>query len=115
MEYGQALPGWVKIVTVNDTRLQDALQIEVDAGEASVIALATELIRSIMILDDLEARQLARQLKLTFNGTLGLIVRAKRTGHIESVKPLIEKMQRTNFRITDKLYLDVLTQANENT
>jgi predicted nucleic acid-binding protein len=100
-EYGQPLPEWVEIRDVINTHLLDTLKIEVDAGEASAIALATELEPALLILDDLEARQLASQLNLTFTGTLGVILRAKRTGHIEFVKPLIEKMQGTNFRITN--------------
>lgn len=112
-EFGRPLPDWINIVSVHDIRLQEALQLEVDAGEASAIALASELAPAFLILDDLEARRLAKQLNFEFTGTLGLILRAKRTGHIQLIKPILEKMQKTNFRISDKLYQDVLAQAGE--
>ena len=112
-EYGFPLPNWVEIRKVADIHLQEVLQIEVDAGEASAIALATELSPALLILDDLEARRLARQLNLNYTGTLGVVLRAKWSGQIESVKPVMAKIQNTNFRITDQLYLDVLKQAEE--
>jgi len=112
-EYGSPLPQWIQIIDAQDKHLQDTLQIEVDAGEASAIALAIELAPALLILDDLEARKLAGQLKLIYTGTLGFILRAKTSGHINSVKPFIEKIQMTNFRVSDKLYRDILTQAGE--
>jgi predicted nucleic acid-binding protein len=112
-EFGQPLPDWVEIRAVQDIHLQESLQIDVDAGEASAIALAIELAPALLILHDLEARHLAKQLNLTHTGTLGIILRAKRTGHIKSVKPIIEKMKNTNFSISDNLYRHVLMEANE--
>lgn len=112
-EFGLPLPTWVEIKEVQDIRLQNALQIEVDAGEASAIALCTELAPALLIVDDLEARRLAKQLNITHTGTLGVVLRAKRTGQIKNIRFVIEKIQKTNFRISEKLYQDVLKQANE--
>jgi predicted nucleic acid-binding protein len=112
-EFGSPLPDWIDIIPVQDVLLQNALQIEVDAGEASAIALATELAPALLILDDLEARRLAKQLNLNFTGTLGLILRAKKSGHIPLIKPIMEKIQSTNFRISHKLYTELLIQAEE--
>jgi predicted nucleic acid-binding protein len=41
-EFGKPLPNWVEIKNVQDKKLQTALFLEVDLGEASAIALATE-------------------------------------------------------------------------
>ncbi len=104
-EYGNPLPDWIEIKTVADTHLQTALEIEVDPGEASAIALSIETEPNMLVLDDLAARHLARQLKLNYTGTFGVILRAKRTGHIKFVKPLIDKIKNTDFRVSDKLLL----------
>ena len=112
-EFGKPLPAWISINEVRNTNKVKELEYTVDKGEASAIALAIELASSLLILDDLEARHLAKQLNLTHTGTLGIILRAKRTGHIKSVKPIIEKMKNTNFSISAKLYQDVLIEANE--
>jgi predicted nucleic acid-binding protein len=112
-EFGSPLPDWIDIIPVQDALLQNALQIEVDAGEASAIALATELAPALLILDDLEARRLAKQLSLNFTGTLGVLLRAKKSGHIPLIKPIMGKIQNTNFRVSHKLYAELLIEAGE--
>lgn len=42
-EYGELLPDWVRIEDVKDKRYQKVLEIEIDKGEASAIALAIEI------------------------------------------------------------------------
>ena len=49
MEYGQSLPGWIEINAVTNKDLQSALELQVDKGEASVIALAMEIPYSTII------------------------------------------------------------------
>lgn len=41
-EFGEDLPDWIKIQTVSDKKYQDFLETQIDYGEASAIALATE-------------------------------------------------------------------------
>ena len=40
IEYGEALPEWVEIVTVKDKYRQQLLEMQIDKGESSAIALA---------------------------------------------------------------------------
>ena len=81
-----------------------------DEGEASAIALSTEKVDALLILDDLQARKLAEKLGLRYTGTLGMIARARSEGVIESVKPIIEKIRNTNFRFSE----EVFTAINKN-
>jgi predicted nucleic acid-binding protein len=69
-EFGKPLPEWVQIKTVRDKNFQSALFLQVDAGEASAIALAAENQPSLLIIDDLKSRKLAQKLNLTITGTL---------------------------------------------
>jgi len=41
-EFGEDLPDWIKIHPVSDKKYQDFLETQVDFGEASAIALASE-------------------------------------------------------------------------
>ena len=91
-EYGETLPGWVEIVTVTDKSKQQLLELQIDKGESSAIALALETPNSPIILDDNKARKIANQLGLTYTGTIGVIVKAKLQGLIPSIKPIIEKI-----------------------
>ena len=112
-EFGEELPEWVEVITVADKEKQKLLEEQVDKGEASAIALALESEEPFLILDDYWARKLAEKLKLNHTGTIGVILAAKRQGVIPSVKPLLEKIKQTNFRLTPELELQMLVQANE--
>ena len=110
-EFGADLPEWVEIRTVSNMQFQFTL--DVDAGEASAIALALESGPSLVILDDDKARKLAKKLNLNITGSLGLLLRAKKEGIIPSIKPIIEKIQQTNFRYSQKVLAEILSLAKE--
>ena len=84
-----------------------------DKGEASAIALAVELENCLLIIDDLKGRNLAEQLGIKITGTFGLIIEAKLSGHIESVKPLLAKIKQTDFRLSKDIERKILLKANE--
>jgi len=50
---------------------------------------------------------------LTIIGTIGVIVDAKLVGIINSVKPILDKIKSTDFRITEQLELLILKRAGE--
>ena len=112
-EFGENLPDWVEIIPVSDKTKQELLEIQVDKGEASAIALALESENPFLIIDDYKARKLAQKLKLNHTGTIGVIIAAKQKGIINSIKPILEKIKETNFRISADLELQELIQAKE--
>ena len=112
-EYGSQLPEWIIIISVKDKSLQQKLTSVVDKGEASAIALAHEIENKYLITDDLEARKLSIKLGLSIIGTLGILLRAKQQGYIGAVKPFVELMKQTDFRVSDNLYQTVLRKAGE--
>lgn len=113
-EYGSFLPNWISIQNPTNKMYQEILEASVDKGEASAIALAVELIDCLLIIDDLKGRDLAETLGLKITGTFGLILETKNAGEIDSVKPLLDKIKRTDFRLSEKLEIRILTMANEN-
>jgi len=112
-EFGEKLPDWIKIQTVSDKKYQNFLETQVDCGEASAIALATEYDDVLLLLDDLKARKLATQLKFKITGTLGIIHKAKQMSIIDKVKPLIDRLLLTDFRIAGNIIEEILQLNNE--
>ncbi len=112
-EFGQPLPEWIEIKTVKDISRQRILEIEIDKGEASAIALALETSESILIIDDYKARKVAEHLGLEFTGTIGIIIKAKQNGIINSIKPLLAKLRNTDFRFSPEIEIEALKLAGE--
>lgn len=79
-EYGEPLPDWVEIEKAKDNYRQQLLEMQIDTGEASAMALALETHGSIIIIDDYRARKIAEKLKLNYTGTIGVIIKAKLKG-----------------------------------
>ena len=112
-EFGEKLPEWVKIQSVSDTKYQKFIETQLDCGEASAIALAAEFENVTLLLDDLKARKLATKLNFKVTGALGVIHKAKQMSIIPKIKPLINKLLTTDFRITDNIIEEILKLNNE--
>ena len=83
------------------------------AGEIEVITLAQECGADLLILDDNMAKKTAKYLGLTVTGTMGVLLRAKREGHIEKVKPLVDRLIADGLFISPTVREYVLSQAGE--
>lgn len=112
-EYGLPLPNWIKIENPIDQKYQTLLEANLDKGEASAIALAVELADCLLIIDDLKGRKLADAIGIKITGTFGVILEAKLSGRISLVKPLLNKIKQTDFRLSDNLEKQILIKANE--
>jgi len=113
LEYGEPLPDWIEVLQAKDPYRQQLLEMQIDKGEASAIALALETSDNIIVLDDWKARKLAERLGLSVTGTLGVIIKAKNNGIIPTIKPYLDKIRGTNFRISEELEQIALKEANE--
>jgi hypothetical protein len=120
---GESKPGVEEIVAldgrfierraVQDRDRVDELQADVNPGEAEAIALAEELPGALLLIDERRARALARRAGLQLRGTLGLFLEAKRRGLVPAVRPLIEAMLASGFRLDIALVDQVLRDAGE--
>lgn len=111
-EFNSPIPPWIHIKNPV-SNLQRVLQEKLDPGEATSISLAAELEESLLIIDESKGRKMARTLGLTITGSLGILVAAKKRGIITHVKPILEKITQTNFRITEELIIKILHQTQE--
>ena len=117
---GQGRPGAIKVSQVTwltiqepDPQLVKPLSIFVDAGEAQAIALAQTMDDCTILLDVARARKIAQRLGIKQIGTIGLLLRAKRRGLVESIKPQIESLVENGIYIRKELIDAVLKEAGE--
>ena len=113
IEFGEVLPDWVIIKNVSNKNYQDILELQLDKGESSAIALAMEIENCTIILDDYKARKVAQKLNISITGPIGIIVKAKQLGIIKSVQPILEKIRNSNFRLSKELENQALSLSNE--
>jgi predicted nucleic acid-binding protein len=67
-----------------------------------------------MELDDRDARIIARLNNIPVSGTLGVLMKAKKMGIIESVKELMDRLRTDHhYWIDDEMYNKVLSLSNE--
>ncbi len=106
---------WIKIEQPQNQELIIRLLENLDRGESEAIALAIEKSADYILMDEFRGRETARSYNLEVIGVLGILISAKKSGLIEKVKPLLDKlMNEVNFFIHPKLYKDVLFQVGEN-
>lgn len=113
LEFGESLPEWVIVENVKNKKYQQLLDLYLDLGEASAIALALEKIDVLLILDDLKGRKEAEKLGFRITGTLGILFKAKKEGLITELKSYIEKLKAVGFRISPKIEEDILRKSKE--
>jgi predicted nucleic acid-binding protein len=113
-EFGETLPEWIRIESVKNKKYQQLLDLYLDLGEASAIALALEKVEVLLILDDLKGRKEAEKLGFRITGTLGILFKAKKEGLITELKPYIEKLKAVGFRLSSKIEEEILRKSNEN-
>lgn len=91
-----------------------SLAWELHEGEADCIALALESPSSLLVLDELAARNVAESHSLKFTGTVGCLMMAKDMGLIPAIAPLLDDLRaKSRFWLTRKLVERVLRDAGE--
>lgn len=96
------LPPTVKVVTRH-----------LEEGERQAIALAHAQ-TAILIIDERLGRQAARQLGLTVTGSAGILIEAKKRGHIAAVRPLLQRARQHGYWLSDALLGSATRMAGEN-
>ncbi len=103
---------WLRVETPANPNLISALKVMVDDGEAEAIALAVE--RNLrIVLDDRRARDLAQRMGLKIVGTVGILVRAKRSGLLPWISPLLNELTEKGFHLSEDLKREALRLVGE--
>lgn len=107
-EFGLVLPDWIKVKEVQNKTQQNALELILDKGEASAIALCLENKNSLLIIDEKKGRRIAQELGVKIIGTLGLVLSAKKNDLLDSVEEFLEKLENAGFHISQNLKDNIL-------
>ena len=83
-----------------------------DEGESQALALADELGCGLLI-DERLGRKIARLHDIPVVGVMGVLLHAKSKGEIDAIRPLIEKLLKNNYRLSERVIELVLQRANE--
>lgn len=90
------------------------LEHELDRGEAETLAAAKASRADLVFVDEREGRKWARRLGVPAVGTLGILLRAKREGRLDSVGATMDELTRTyGFVISPALLQRALEQVGE--
>ena len=122
VEAGEGLPGstelrdgtWFELAP-HDPRadLFRLLRAQLDPGEAAALWLAAARKADLVLSDDRQARVAAESLGISVRGTVGLLVQAKRQGHLSEVSPLLLELRSRGVWISDSLIERVLREVGE--
>ena len=105
---------WITVEAVrNESRVREFFR-DLDLGESEALALAMEKSAAIVLLDEKDARQMATQLGLAPLGTVGVLIWARRSGFIGSLREQLDALRRQGkFRISQTLYAVALHAVGE--
>lgn len=103
---------WIKIKKIRD-RKSLSYFLDLDKGEAETIILAAEMEADLTILDETLGRYHAKHAGLKLTGTLGIVLKAKNSGYIKEIKPLLSDLKNKGIWLSDNLIDEVLKSANE--
>ena len=105
---------WIEVIGIGDTDLVTMLKTSLDTGEAEAIVLAREQNISIVLLDEKDARKVARKLGLSVLGAVGVLIWAKRAGIIDDLRSQLDALQHQGgFRLSRALYIEALAAVGE--
>lgn len=112
-EYGGELPEFVRIENPVNKTYQKKLESNLDPGEASSIALALEKEDCLLIIDEIKARKEAEYLGVKITGSIGILILSKEKGLIPSISEIMERINQTDFRISESLVREALRRSGE--
>jgi len=105
--------GFIHVKKIHDVRFASLLKEFIDEGEAEATALALEVNADLLLVDDRDARKLAKRLGLQAMGTLGVMALAKYSGLITEVKPIVDELIEKGFWISKKILVKFLRELGE--
>ena len=78
------------------------------------VSNSSVLIAQSILLDEKNARKVARRLNLPILGTVGILIWAKQTGLIPNLKEQLDNLQTVGkFRLSQLVYQDALKKVGE--
>ena len=98
-------------IDTNCDFLYELLKI-LDKGEAESLFLAKKL-DGIALIDEKRGRKVGKKNHIKITGTAAILVKAKQAGKIPLVKPLLNKLTKSGYRLSDRLIDEILKLCDE--
>ncbi len=119
--HGEGRPGsrevseaeWIKKRDVGENAMLGLMLDKLDAGESESIILASQLKADYIILDEKLARRKVGRIELPVIGTLGVLLMAKKAGHIQNVSTLLIELEKASFRVNKEVKSMIIKKAGE--
>ena len=106
-------PDWIVERPLSSPVDPRVLHASLDLGERETLALALELDAAWVVLDDLRARRLAREIGLAVVGSVGIVIRAKQRGLVEAARPTFDALVAAGLFVGPTHYHDALVSVGE--
>ena len=106
----QEPPAWIRVSDPGGEPAPEAIE-RLHRGEREAILLARRIGADMVLLDDKAARQAAKPLGLPVMGLLGVLAAASAQRRVD-VAQAVERLRRTNFRVSPELLRDLLERAS---
>ena len=103
---------WIKIKKINSLSARLCL-FDLDDGEAETLILAQEQGADLVIFDEKCGRRYAKQMNIPVTGTIGILLRAKEKGFIDTIAPLLLELRNKSLWIDATLFEKALNIAGE--
>jgi hypothetical protein len=114
LRFHPSLPDYLTVRAIQDQQTARTLSRDLDLGEAQAIVLAEEFHAEYLLMDENRGRSIAEARGLKVVGLLGVLLMAKKAGHIPSVGRFIAKLEsEAGFFVSDAVKQIVLTAAGE--
>ncbi|MBF0266434.1 MAG: DUF3368 domain-containing protein [Gammaproteobacteria bacterium] len=104
---------FIKVMPVNNKLYLDLLLNQLDQGEAETIILAKELNADNVIIDENIGYRIAKNADLNVIRTLSILLKAKQSGLIAALQPLLDEMIVKGRWYSKDVYNAVLIKAGE--
>jgi predicted nucleic acid-binding protein len=109
--------GWIEVSPLQAPeaarRIQTAFLL--GDGESEVLALAQEQSAALVLIDEAQGFRRAEELGIPALRTIGILLQAKASGLIPTVKEPLDALRTEGFRLSDDAYREALQKAGEET
>jgi predicted nucleic acid-binding protein len=104
---------WIRVEEIKNQMAKSMYKTQLHEGEVEVMILAQEVNADLVIIDDANAKKHAKYLKLPVTGTLGVLIKAKQSGYVDKLKPMLQMMIENGIYISQDLVKLCLKQVGE--
>jgi hypothetical protein len=102
-----------KVIPIKNPSVITTLSMNLDPGESEALALYWETNADFLLIDEKRGRIIAHKKGVRIIGTMGVLLWAKQKGFLPAIKPILDLLMQTDFRVSDILYQQILKRAGE--